>query len=738
MDGRAFTGHIGRGRWDEAWKVLCRYLPLPHILARICDAPCERRCKRGEAGGAVRISALERTCVQSKRPVPGIVPLPAKGKRVAVAGIGLSGLTVARDLARKGYTLTVFSYENLPGTALRKSVPATLSQEAIDGEIDLLQRLGVRFELGRPVESKAFEKYVVGAFDAVYLDLNTLRAEAWDLERDAGGLVRIDSATWLTGSDRIFAGGRTPSPVWQAARGRWAATSMDRFFQGVSMTAGREREGAYETRLFTSLADVTPLPAVPAADAAKGYSRAEAQTEALRCLQCQCLECVKVCTYLEHFGAYPRKYAREVYNNLSIVMGERKANTLINSCSLCGLCRQVCPNDFAMQDLCLQARRSMVDNGKMPPSAHEFALLDMAFSTSEQFALARHEPGADRSENLFFPGCQLCASAPSQVEQVYDHLRSTLTGGVGLMLNCCAAPAHWAGRREGVARQADHIKAQWTALGKPRMILACSTCMQVFKEHLSIIPTITLWSVLEVHPVPGATMEIKGPLAVHDPCTTRFEKKMRSVVRRLIARCGVTIEELALGGENTQCCGFGGLMHNANPELARAAIRTRARRSPWDYITYCAMCRDILAAAGKRAVHLLDLLFPDLQHSDPALRPRPDWSQRQENRSRLKAGLLEKTWNEGTQHHSTRETIHLEISGDVARRLDRRRILTDDLRHVILHAEASGEKFFHPPSGRIKAGYAPYKVTFWVEYTPTAHGYRVHNAYAHRMEVMGP
>ncbi len=59
-----------------------------------------------------------------------------------------------------------------------------------------------------------------------------------------------------------------------------------------------------------------------------------------------------------------QKYAREIYNNESIVMGTRQANKLINSCSLCGLCQTVCPEDFAMQDLCLQARRSMVGETK--------------------------------------------------------------------------------------------------------------------------------------------------------------------------------------------------------------------------------------------------------------------------------------------------------------------------------------------------------------------------------------
>jgi hypothetical protein len=195
---------------------------------------------------------------------------------------------------------------------------------------------------------------------------------------------------------------------------------------------------------------------------------------------------------------------------------------------------------------------------------------------------------------------------------------------------------------------------------------------------------------------------------------------------------------MTLEQDKTECCGFGGLMQNANPELARKVVQRLAGRASVDYVAYCAMCRDNLAATGKRVVHLLDLFFPDPKQSDPAVRPRPDWSQRQDNRARLKVRLLEQVWGEVPMKMNNRKTIKLLISPEVAQCLDRRRILIEDLKQVIQQAEASGDKLFHPPSGRYKAAYAPYKVTFWVEYTPTSKGYVVHNAYAHRMEVIGP
>ena len=52
LDARAFLGHAAEGRWSDARKQLERYLPLPGLLARVCDHPCEQGCLRGDLGGA--------------------------------------------------------------------------------------------------------------------------------------------------------------------------------------------------------------------------------------------------------------------------------------------------------------------------------------------------------------------------------------------------------------------------------------------------------------------------------------------------------------------------------------------------------------------------------------------------------------------------------------------------------------------------------------------------------------
>lgn len=739
VDVRAFIGHLQKDRWDEGWNTLVRTMPLAGLLGRICDAPCQAQCKRREAGDAVQIGALERACVKLAAGAYRMTPLPSKDKKVALLGSGLSSLTAAWDLIRKGYGVTVFEPDAAPGATLVDAYPE-LTGDIVSAEIAWLEKSGVCFETQASLSSRHFFDRCMEGFDGLYIGLDAVTSTRWDIARGKNGAVRVDAGTHTTSRSAVFAGGDDGSTIMRVAQGRWAATSMDRFLQNVSMTAGRDREGVRKTRLFTSLSGIDRQPAVPMADPVQGYCTAEAVAEASRCLSCQCLECVKVCHYLAHFGAYPRKYAREIYNNASMVMGSRKANTLINSCSLCGLCETVCPEDFTMQDLCLQARQDMVRRGKMPPSAHEFAMQDMAFSQGDDFFLARHAPGAVQSRYLFFPGCQLCASSPGHVAALYSHLNDVMDGGVGLMLGCCGAPAFWAGRETDFAQAQTQWHHHWDALGKPRLIVACATCHRMFRDGQRQVPVQSLWQVLEHAALPagGNPTAIPMSLAVHDPCTTRDMPQTQEAVRRLLMKLGVSIAELPLGREHTECCGFGGLMQNANPPVANEVARRRAALSAHDYLTYCAMCRDSLAAAGKRVIHLLDLIFPDIAGPDPASRPRPGWSRRRENRIRLKADLLSQVWRERPREGPDHRNLVLEMTDEVRQQLDQRRILIEDVQQTIAMAEAGGSQFRHPGTGRIKAAGRLGHVTFWVEYAPKKGKgtvFKIFNAYAHRMVV---
>lgn len=745
VDVRAVAAALGRGEADTALAVLMQSVPFPGIISRVCDRPCEDRCVYGGIGSPISIRAIERSCVDhGTRPDAPRRRAP-RDERVAVVGGGISGLTAAHDLARKGYRVTVFEAGDRLGGSLWKTDRDYLPAEVIEADLAVIAELGVDVRLGADVSIPV--EQLLHDVDAVYVATGPSMATAMGLPTDERGTVVVDPVTFATPLDGVFAGGgirwgpEMHSSITSISEARRAAISIDRFLQEVSLTASRDGEGPYESCLFTNLERVVPQPRIEMGHPDDGYEWYEAMLEAQRCIQCECMECVRACDYLEQYGRYPKKYVREVYNNLSIVKGTRHANTFINSCSACGLCAEVCPTDVDMGAVMLDARATMVEQGKMPPSAHDFALRDMAFSMSDACATARNAPGTTSSQYVLFPGCQLSASSPEHVQALYVLLGDGLDGDVGLLLGCCGAPARWAGRRDLFDATVAHWRRALAELGDPTVVLPCSSCHQVFSTALPDVAFVSAWELLEregLLPQPVASSGTR--VAIHDPCTTRNEPGIHDAVRRTVERLGLEIDELANSRERTTCCSFGGHQWLVDPELADRVVARRIAESDADFVTYCAMCRDVFAGKGKRTLHVLDLLFADGAEavSSRAERPAPGWSQRHEQRARLKRTMLREIWGEHMDGE-TDDSIEIRMTDDVVAVLERRLILLDDVRQVLAEAQRTGRHLVNAKTGRWLASHRPAAVTYWVEYLPEddAAAFRIFNAYSHRMETPG-
>ncbi len=144
VDVPSYVSLMAEGRFDEAYEVVRDANPFPSVCGRVCTAYCEAQCRRGQLDGPVSIRALKRVAADnySRKWQPEMEP--KRGQKVAVIGSGPAGLTAACDLVRRGYDVTIFEKQSVPGGMLALGIPAyRLPRGTLQREIKDILELGV-------------------------------------------------------------------------------------------------------------------------------------------------------------------------------------------------------------------------------------------------------------------------------------------------------------------------------------------------------------------------------------------------------------------------------------------------------------------------------------------------------------------------------------------------------------------------------------------------------------------
>ena len=173
VDVPRYIALIKERKFAEAAALIRSKNPFPAICGRVCDHPCESKCRRATFDEPVAIKSLKRFAAdwEKKHGVsPAAEHKPPTGKRVAIVGAGPAGLSAAYYLALAGHKVTVFEALPVAGGLLAVGIPEyRLPKEILDWEIEVIKKAGVEIRTNTRIGEDVKLDDLASEYDALFI-----------------------------------------------------------------------------------------------------------------------------------------------------------------------------------------------------------------------------------------------------------------------------------------------------------------------------------------------------------------------------------------------------------------------------------------------------------------------------------------------------------------------------------------------------------------------------------------
>ncbi len=169
-----FIAAIKENNMKKAYEIISASSSLPAICGRVCpqEKQCEAKCVKGLKGEAISIGSLERYVADYalKNNIAAVSKKKKNGKKIAVVGSGPSGLTCAGELAKAGYSVTIFEVLHKAGGVLTYGIPEfRLPKAIVEKEVESLKKLGVSIKTNVPIGNAITIEDLKKEFDAIFV-----------------------------------------------------------------------------------------------------------------------------------------------------------------------------------------------------------------------------------------------------------------------------------------------------------------------------------------------------------------------------------------------------------------------------------------------------------------------------------------------------------------------------------------------------------------------------------------
>ncbi|MDY2638180.1 MAG: FAD-dependent oxidoreductase [Phascolarctobacterium sp.] len=183
----AFIRALSEGNIGMAYEIISERSNLPAICGRVCphERQCEAHCILTKKKCGIEIGSLEMFIADfaHKNDLKPAHPSSKLRGKVAVIGSGPAGLTVAGDLAKMDFDVTIFEAQSEPGGVLLFGIPEfRLQKDVVRREITELQHIGVEIKTNQlaGVDFTVDDLFAQG-YDAIFMGTGTSLPRTLDI-----------------------------------------------------------------------------------------------------------------------------------------------------------------------------------------------------------------------------------------------------------------------------------------------------------------------------------------------------------------------------------------------------------------------------------------------------------------------------------------------------------------------------------------------------------------------------
>ncbi|QLH75711.1 MAG: (Fe-S)-binding protein [Methanomassiliicoccales archaeon] len=341
-----------------------------------------------------------------------------------------------------------------------------------------------------------------------------------------------------------------------------------------------------------------------------------------------CGFCKSVCPAFEGIGWDPSVARGRMVLSYGLLQKDIPADQSVvdalYQCTTCKDCERRCPSKVKVVEVVERARKDLVTSGHMLPKHR--AVVESVLRYGNPYGERRSvrealSNEAKKAEVGYFAGCTAAYRNPG-----IGRATTSILTKLGIEHSvvdevCCGSVLQRIGWNEEdvtsvMRRNIGSIKKH----GVKEVLFSCAGCYRMFKEEYPRYVDVPF----EVRHISEflaeKELDLKGlskVITYHDPCHLGRHSRVYDAPRKLISRIpGASFKEMPRSKETSRCCGGGGGVRSAYPELSSKIAAKRVDEAAFAdlLVTTCPFCVNNLNVGKEtsnskaRVVDLVELI----------------------------------------------------------------------------------------------------------------------------------